>query len=96
MKIHYEYTFDTFIYEYLFIISELKAHKGGKKICQIETELDLTEKDHEQEDRWDLAKVLNQQDVELEEAKIKELDEASEDKLLKIRSSFFFILLNIH
>jgi hypothetical protein len=96
MKIHYEYIFDTFIYEYLFIIAELKAHKGGKKICQIEMELDLTEKDQEPGDRWDLAKVLNQQDVELEEAEDKELDRISEDKLLKIKSSFFFILLNIH
>jgi hypothetical protein len=52
-------------------------------------ELDLTEKDQEQEDRWDLAKVLNQQDVELEEAEDKELDRVSEDKRLKIRVAYF-------
>jgi hypothetical protein len=46
-------------------------------------ELDQMEKDQERGDRWDLAKVLNQQDVEL--------DEVSEDKLLKIRVAFFFL-----
>jgi hypothetical protein len=54
-------------------------------------ELDLTEKDQEQEDKWDLVKMLNQQDVDksLEEAEVKELDVDSEDKRLKIRVAYF-------